>query len=51
MRQRCKANNGEDDILKFGGCKKFGSKHGWSTKKDCLIKYSMDPSLEHIIET
>ncbi len=51
MKQRCKAKNGEDDILKFGGRKKFGSKHGWSTKKDYLIKYSVDPSLEHVVET
>ncbi len=37
VKQRCKANNGEEDILKFGGCKKFGSNHGWSIKKDCFI--------------
>ncbi len=44
VKQKCKANNGKsDDILKFGGCKKFGSKYGWGTKKDCLIKYSVDP--------
>ncbi len=52
MKQRCKANTGEeDDILKFGGCKKFGSKHGWGIKKDCFIKYLVNPSFEHVVET
>jgi hypothetical protein len=27
------------------------SKHGWGTKNDCFIKYLVDPSLEHVIET
>jgi len=27
------------------------SKHGWGTKNDYFIKYLVDPSLEHVIET
>jgi hypothetical protein len=23
--------------------KSYGSKHGWGTRKDCLILYSLDP--------
>jgi len=26
-------------------------KHGWGTKNECLIKYLVDPSFEHVIET
>jgi hypothetical protein len=28
----------------------MGSKHGWGTQKDCLILYSLDPSLKHVVE-
>ncbi len=46
MKQRCRANYGtKDDILKFGGCKKIESKHGWGIKKIVLLNIQWTPHL------